>query len=86
MRSVAQSCPTLCHPTGCSLTGSLTGGVFFGKNTEVGYHFLLKDLPNPGFKPTSPASPASPALASRFFITESPGKLSSHNKQMAKAQ
>ena len=61
-------------------------GDIFGKNTEVGYHFLLKGsswLPDLGFKPISPASPA---LAGRFFTTELPGKLSSNNKQMAKCQ
>ena len=88
MHSVAQSCPTLCHPTDCSLPGSLMvrEGDIFGKNTEVGYHFLLKGsswLPDLGFKPISPASPA---LAGRFFTTELPGKLSSNNKQMAKCQ
>ena len=31
----------------------------------------LRDLPDPGIKPTSPASPAS---AGRFFTTEPPGK------------
>ena len=29
MHSVTQSCPTLCHPTDCSLPGSLMGGYFW---------------------------------------------------------
>ena len=33
------------------------------------------DLPNPGIKPVSPVSPS---MASRFFITVPPGKLSSY--------
>ena len=37
-----------------------------GKNTEVGCHFLLRGLPDPGIEPTSPTSPA---LAGRFFTT-----------------
>ena len=36
-----------------------------GKNTGVGFHFLLqRNLPDPGTKP------ASPALAGAFFTTE----------------
>ena len=40
---------------------------FLGKNTGVGYHFLLQgNLSNPGIEP---ASLVSPALAGRFFTT-----------------
>ena len=40
---------------------------FLGKNTGVGYHFLLQgNLSNPGTEPTSLVSPA---LAGRFFTT-----------------
>ena len=47
-------------------------GIFPGKNTGVGCHFLLQgNLPDPVIKPTSPASPE---LAGRFFTSESPGK------------
>ena len=83
MCSVAQSCPTLCHPTDCNLPGSLTGGIFLARILKWVTISSSRDLPDLGFKPISPASPA---LAGRFFTTESPGKLSSINKQMAKSQ
>ena len=70
--------PTLCDPMHCSLPGSSVHGIFPGKNTGVGCHFLLQgNLPDPGIKPTSPASPA---LAGGFFIIESPGKPSCQHK------
>ena len=67
----AQSCPTLQEPLGLQPPGSSVCGIFPGKTTGVGCHFIPpKDLPNPGIKPTSPASPA---LGDRFFTTESLG-------------
>ena len=68
---VTQSCPTLCSPTDCSLPGSSVHGIFPGKNTGVGCHFLPSpgDLPDPG---TELLSPGSPALAGRFFATVPP--------------
>ena len=45
---------------------------FPGKNTGVGYHFLLQVILDQGIEHISSVSPA---LASRFFTTESPGKL-----------
>ena len=41
---VSQSCPTLCDPTDCSLPGSAVHGDSPGKNTGVGYHFLLQGI------------------------------------------
>ena len=38
----AQSCPTLCDPTDCSLPGSSWD--FQGKKTEVGCHFLFQGI------------------------------------------
>ena len=38
---VSQSCPTLCDPLDYSLPGSSVHGIFSGKNTGVGCHFLL---------------------------------------------
>ena len=38
---VAKSCPTLCNPMDCSPSGSSVHGIFWGKNTGVGCHFLL---------------------------------------------
>ena len=40
----AQSCPTLCNPMDCSLQGSSVHGIFPGKTTGVGCHFLLQGL------------------------------------------
>ena len=43
-----QLCPTLCDPVDSSLPGSSVHGDSLGKNTEVGYHFLLQEnLPDP---------------------------------------
>ena len=40
--SGAQLCPTLCNPTDYSPPGSCVHGIFPGKNTRVGCHFLLQ--------------------------------------------
>ena len=50
-----------CSPPGSSLHGDSPG-----KNTGVGCHALLRDLPDPGIKPEFLMSPA---LANGFFIT-----------------
>ena len=42
---VAQSCPSVCDPTGCSPPGSYVHGDSPGKNTEVGCHALLQVPP-----------------------------------------
>ena len=39
--SVSQLCPTLCDPLDCSTPG-LSPWNFSGKNTGVGFHFLLQ--------------------------------------------
>ena len=41
---VTQLCPTLCSPTDFSLPGSSVRGIFPGKNTGVGCHFLLQGI------------------------------------------
>ena len=41
---VAQSWLTLCDPMDCSLPGSSINGIFPGKNTGVGCHFLLQGI------------------------------------------
>ena len=52
-----QSCPTLCNPMDCSLTGSPVHGILRpwdppGKNTRVGCHFLLQGIfPTQGSNP-----------------------------------
>ena len=42
--SVTQSFLTLCYPMDCSCPGSSFHGIFPGKNTGVGCHFLLQDI------------------------------------------
>ena len=41
---VAQSCPTLCDPVDHNLPGSPVHGIFPGKSTGVGCHFLFQDI------------------------------------------
>ena len=41
---VTKSCPTLCDPMDYSPPGSSVHGVFPGKNTGVGCHFLLQGI------------------------------------------
>ena len=57
-----------CNPMDCHPPGSSVHGIFPGKGTGMGGHFLQGDLPNPGIKPGSPAWQAD-ALPS-----EPPGK------------
>ena len=63
---VAQSCPTLCSPMGCSLPGSSVLAISQTKILEW-VAISLGILPGPGIEPTSFA------LAGRFFTTEPPG-------------
>ena len=44
VRLVAQLCPTLCDPMGCSPPGSSVHADSPGKNTGVGCHFLLQGI------------------------------------------
>ena len=39
-----QACLTLCDPMDCSLPGSSIHGIFPGKNSGVGCHFLLQRI------------------------------------------
>ena len=61
-----QSCPTLCDPMGCSLSGSSVHGILQARILEWVAISYSRDLPEPGIKP---ASPKSPALAGGFFTT-----------------
>ena len=45
-----------------------------GKNTGVGCHALLQDLPNPGDLPIPGIEPRSPALQADSLLSEPPGK------------
>ena len=52
VNEVAQSCLTLCDPMDCSLPGSSVHGIFPGKNTGVGCHYLLQEIfPTKGLNP-----------------------------------
>jgi len=57
-------------PMDCSLPGSSVHGIFSGKNTGVGCHFLLQGI----FLMQGDPDPTSPSLAGRFFTTEPAGK------------
>ena len=64
---VAQSCLTLCDPHGLEPTRLLCPGNSPGKNTGVGYHFLLQEI-----FPTQGSNQylfISPALTGGFFTT-----------------
>ena len=52
---VPQSCPTLCHPMDCSLSGSSVHGIFQARVLEWIAVSFFRDLPDPGIKPGSPA-------------------------------
>ena len=67
----AQSCPALCNPMGCSLSGSSVHGVFQARILEWVAISPSGDLLDLGIEPSFPASPA---LAGGFFTTEPPGK------------
>ena len=69
--SVAQSCPTLCHPMDCILPGSSVHGIFQAGILEWVTSSYASDPPNSGIKP---ASRVSPALAGGFFTPAPPGK------------
>ena len=55
----------------CSPPGSSAIGIFQARILEWVAIPTPGDLPDPGFKPTSPATPA---FAGRFFTTEPLGK------------
>ena len=61
-------CPTVCDPTDCSSPGCSVHADSTGKNTGVGFHALLQDLPHPGTEPGSSALQVDP------LPSEPPGK------------
>ena len=63
---VAQSCPTLCDPTDCSLPASSIHGIFQARILDGQPFTSSGDLPNPGIEPRSPASQAD------FFLLSEP--------------
>ena len=76
---VAQSCPTLPRPMDCSLPGSSVHGIFPGKSTGVGCHFLLQ-----GSSPSRDQTPVSHIVGRHFYRLShqgSPGNKSTGNKR-----
>ena len=50
-----ESCPTLCDPMDCSLSGSSIHGIFQSRVLEWIAISFSRDLPDPGIEPGSPA-------------------------------
>ena len=55
---VAQSCPTLCDPMDCNLSGSSVHGIFQARVLEWLLFLFSGDLPDSEIKPRSLASQA----------------------------
>ena len=54
-----QSCPTLCDPMDCSLSGSSVHGSLQERTLEWVAIFLLQwNIPDPGIEPVFPEAPA----------------------------
>ena len=68
----AQSCPVLCDPMDCSTPGSSVYGIFPGKNTGAGCHFLPQGISPPGDR--TQVSCVS-CIAGRLFTIELHGKM-----------
>ena len=66
---VAQSCPTLCDPMDCSLSGSSVHGIFQARVLEWIAFPFPGDLLDPGIKP------GSPTLQTDALLSEPPDKL-----------
>ena len=66
---VAQSCPALCNPIGCSAPGSSVHGVSSGKNTGMGCHSLLQ-----GIFSTQRSNPGLPHCRRIFFFFFKPSE------------
>ena len=65
---VAQSCPTLCDPMDCSLSGFSVHGVFQARVLSGVPFPSPEDLPDPEIEPRSPA------LQADALSSEPPGK------------
>ena len=66
---ISQSGPTLCNPTDCSLPDSSVHGIFSGKSTGVGCHWLLQ-----GIFLTQGSNPGLPHCRQTLLPSEPPGK------------
>ena len=75
---VAQSCPTLCDPVGCSVPGSSVHGILQARVLEWVAISFSGDLPDPGIEPWSPA------LQADALTSEPPGKPCNNTKRDAK--
>ena len=77
VRSVAQSCLTLCDPVGCSPPGSSVHGILQAGTLEWAAMPPSRDLPSPG------AESRSPTLRADSSLSEPPGKplLLSHERE-----
>ena len=64
LSEVAQSCPTLCDPTDCSLPGCSIHGIFQARTLE------WLPFPSPGDLPNSGIEPGSPTLQANTFLSE----------------
>ena len=60
---VAQSCPTLCDPMGCSHQAPLSMGILQARILEWVAMPSSRDLPNPRIEPRSPALQADSLLS-----------------------
>ena len=69
---VSESYPTLCDPTDSSLPCFSVHGIFRGKSTGMGCHFLLR-----GIFPTQGSNPGLPHCRQMLLLSEPPRKLSS---------
>ena len=67
LRLVAQSCPALCDPMGCSLPGSSVDGILQARILEWVAVPFPRHLPHPGIKPRPPA------LQADSLLSEPPG-------------
>ena len=78
-----QLCPNLCDPVDCAPTRLLCPRGSPGKNTGVGYHFLLQ-----GIFPTQGSNThlwcLSPAFVGRFFTTSTTWKVQERGLQNRK--
>ena len=73
VKEVAQSCPILCDPMGCSLPGSSVHGIFQERVLEWVAISFSGESSDPGIEP------GSPALRTGALPSEPPGKPRAHS-------
>ena len=77
--SVGQLCPTSCNPVDCNPPRSSIYGIFKGKNTWVGCHFLLQ-----GIFPTQGSNPNLLHWQADSLSLSQPGKPASNSDLLVK--